>query len=518
MGPGPGKSWSRSSPAVVASRAAPLQNHLQTLHPTPSDGSNRESESSMVFSEPAFLFLFLPVALLCIAATLRCGRGTPLAILLLSLGFYYWSSGRLVFVLIGCALANWVLARVLERDRRVAWLILGLVANLGTLAVFKYTHFVASNWDHLLGSETASRWADLALPIGISFFTFQGVSYLIDVWRGDTAAEKNPLLFAAYLTFFPQLIAGPIVRFRDVAAQYRNPQANWDAASYGATRFAHGLLKKVVVADTVAPVADACFALSGGDLTFAAAWLGALAYAIQIYFDFSGYSDMAIGLAAMCGISLRENFDRPYSSASLTEFWRRWHISLSTWFRDYLYIPLGGNRTTSAGVYRNLAIVFIATGFWHGAAWNFLAWGLFHGSILMLERAFGDRNRLLEPSLTRRLLYALPLTLLGWVLFRSASLAAAFDYWRVMLWPAKAHALILPDLVIQALAPATTFVLLVASIVFFLPRDWTASRMLRHDSSGAAAVARLVYMVMGLLLCGMLVLSGAFSPFLYFRF
>ena len=471
-----------------------------------------------MLSEPAFLFLFLPVALFCIAATLRLGRGTALAVLLLSLSFYYWSSGHFVFLLIGCALGNWGFARILERDRRVGWLAAGLILNLGVLAVFKYSHFATANWDRLFGSEAAPSLANLALPIGISFFTFQGVSYLLDVWRGDTEAAQDPVLFGAYLTFFPQLIAGPIVRFRDVAQQYRKPTPSWERASYGASRFTHGLLKKVVVADTVAPVADACFALGGDDLTFLSAWLGALAYSIQIYFDFSGYSDMAIGLAALCGISLRENFDRPYSSSSLTEFWRRWHISLSTWFRDYLYIPLGGGRGSRLSIYRNLILVFIATGFWHGAAWNFLAWGLFHGAFLMLERAVAGRGWWLTPSLPRRFMYAIPVTLLGWVLFRSTSLDASLEYWKVMLWLGVTDALTLPDLIVQTLAPTTGFVLLAASAVFLLPRDWTAVRWIQGSSSPVGSAARLLYLLVGLCLCGMLVLSGAFSPFLYFRF
>ena len=251
----------------------------------------------MVFSEPFFLFIFLPLALLLISISNWIGRGQRLVILIFSLAFYYWSSGLYVMVLVTSILVNWWVGCRLEKSRRKRLLFFGLAVNLGTLACFKYSFFVASNWDAAVGTSSSEFFAAIVLPIGISFFSFQGSSYLIDVWRGEIRAERNPITFGAYLSFFPQLIAGPIVRFRDVIEDYRAPKPSWNSAAYGSRRFIHGLAKKVVIADSVGLVADACFNLGAGDLTFTAAWVGALAYTLQIYFDFSGYSDMALRAA-----------------------------------------------------------------------------------------------------------------------------------------------------------------------------------------------------------------------------
>jgi alginate O-acetyltransferase complex protein AlgI len=472
----------------------------------------------MVFSEPIFLFLFLPLALVCIFAAISFGRGHALTIFLSSLVFYYWSSGLFVLMLLGCVLANWAIAQRLEYDHRHRWLVLGLTANLGTLAYFKYAYFFTSNWDAVLGTEAALRFAHLALPVGISFFSFQGVSYLIDVWRGDTRAEPNFIVFGAYLTFFPQLIAGPIVRYRDVAHEYHRPAPSWQRASYGVSRFTHGLVKKVLVADTAAPVADACFGLGGDELTLLSAWIGALAYSIQIYFDFSGYSDMAIGLAALCGISLHENFERPYASSTLTEFWRRWHISLSSWFRDYLYIPLGGNRVGPIRLYANLFLVFAATGFWHGAAWNFVAWGAYHGLFLVLERLLVHRERLAQAGLRARLIYMLPATVFGWVLFRAESLPSAYLYWQAMLIPRSLEGGLLSEQLLRALTPMTAIVLSVSLLSFAMPREPTAAQWFGRAGSNTLPWVQFGYILLGLAACGMIVLTSDFSPFLYFRF
>ena len=276
----------------------------------------------------------------------------------------------------------------------------------------------------------------IVLPIGISFYTFQGLSYVIDVWRGTLPKpERNPILFAAYLAFFPQLIAGPIVRFGDVVADFHAPKLSADMFAAGAARFLVGLAKKVLVADLVAPIADAAFDQSGDSLTFAGAWIGSLAYTIQIYFDFSGYSDMAIGMCLMFGIRIPENFAHPYASRTITEFWRRWHISLSTWFRDYLYIPLGGNRAGAGRTYLNLVIVFLATGLWHGAAWTFVLWGLYHGAFLAAERALlGHRARDI-PLFWPRLAYSLPVIVVGWALFRSTDLPGFLQHFEAMVSP-----------------------------------------------------------------------------------
>ena len=357
----------------------------------------------MVFSEPIFLFMFLPLSLAVILALK--GRGHSLAILIFSLVFYYWASGTLTLLLIGSILFNWYAGRQIASTRSIRWLQAGIFANVLVLGGFKYVIFFAANIDGLIGSELSPSVQWIILPIGISFYTFQCTSYLVDIWRKDVEPESNIIAFGAYLSFFPQLIAGPIVRFKTVIADYHNPKVSLDNAAAGAARFAHGLFKKVVIADSAGAITDACFATSGGDLTAGVAWLGALAYTVQIYFDFSAYSDMAIGLAAMCGIRMDENFDRPYTSSTITEFWRRWHISLSSWFRDYLYIPLGGNKGGYLNTYRNLIIVFLVTGLWHGAAWSFILWGLYHGIFMILERLRLGKSAAQVDSLAARYLY-----------------------------------------------------------------------------------------------------------------
>ena len=474
----------------------------------------------MVFSEPVFLFLFLPVALAGILAAIRAQRGEAAVLFGLSAVFYYWSSGALVLLLLGSVLLNGLLARRIAGGDGGRWLVAGVVANLAVLAIFKYAGFAAENLDAIAGTSTHAVLGGIALPVGISFFTFQGVSYLIDVARGHVEAERSLIRFGAYLTFFPQLIAGPIVRYRDVAEEYRNPRPGLERATYGIRRFTHGLVKKIVIADSVAPIADACFALAPATRGPAEAWLGATAYAVQIYFDFSGYSDMAIGLAAICGITLHENFDRPYASATLTEFWRRWHISLSSWFRDYLYIPLGGNRGGDFAVHRNLLIVFAATGLWHGAAWNFLAWGAYHGLFLVLERRLVARERLAHAGRGARFAYALPVTIFGWVLFRAADLTAALDYWRAMLGLAGASpgARALAAEVLQSITPLTAVALVLGATCFLAPRDHTAATLLRADASPPREALRTLYVALGLFVCGWIALTSDFSPFLYFRF
>jgi len=472
----------------------------------------------MVFSEPIFLFLYLPIALLAIALTLFVRRGHSATLLALSLTFYFWSSGALTLLLIGCVAVNWALARTIRMSGRRAWLLAGVLINLLPLAYYKYAHFMASQIDAIAGSTTALRFEGVILPIGISFFAFQGLSYLVDVARGDAEPEPSLIRFGAYLTFFPQLIAGPIVRYRDAIESYRAPKRDLALAAYGVRRFAHGLLKKIVIADTVASVADASFALQPDALTTAGAWIGAVAYSIQIYFDFSGYSDMAIGLAALCGIHLRENFERPYASASITEFWRRWHISLSSWFRDYLYIPLGGNRGSEARTYANLFLVFLATGLWHGAAWSFVAWGLYQGAFLILERRFIDRDRLASAGLLSRFAYTLPVTVFGWVLFRAETLAAGVDHWKTMLIPTAAP-LSLPAPIAQTLTPATSLVLAAACLCFVMPRHVLAATLLAGPApSSLLGGVRTLYVALILVLTGLLALSSDFSPFLYFRF
>jgi alginate O-acetyltransferase complex protein AlgI len=470
----------------------------------------------MVFSEPFFLFIFLPVAIFLI--NLSIGRGHNYAILLFSLNFYYWSSGLAVLLLVLSIVGNWGIGLLLDRYRLKTIMAAGIVLNLLVLGFFKYAYFFAENISLMTGYEGTNPFVNIILPIGISFFTFQGVSYLIDIWRKDICAEKNLVLFGAYLSFFPQLIAGPIVRFRDVINDYRKPKITLENLALGSSRFAHGLIKKVLIADSAGLIADACFAIPANQLSTGEAWLGALAYAIQIYFDFSAYSDMAIGLGLVFGIRFLENFNHPYSSSTITEFWRRWHISLSSWFRDYLYIPLGGNRVGRLAVYRNLLIVFFITGLWHGASWSFVVWGLYHGLFLIGEKLlFGQRINALTSSWLRAV-YVLPVVLIGWVIFRAENLTAATSYLQVMFNPFGGSSAGFSMTVQEVLTPYTVFALALGSTSFFASRKTTVGKFLTQQTSASMDFARLVYVTLAISFGAIIVLQSQFSPFLYFRF
>jgi alginate O-acetyltransferase complex protein AlgI len=387
----------------------------------------------MVFSSEVFLFLFLPVFLAVYYLTPM--RGRSVTILLGSYVFYAWWRMDFLFLLFGTTVWVYTFAILVERNlgsrHAKLFLTIGIAGCLAVLGIFKYLNFFIDSFAELMGTNAQGlgvHWR-LILPIGISFYIFQSISYLVDVYRRDTPATRNFIDLAAYKALFPQLIAGPILRFRDLAGQFRSRQHTLEKFTDGTSLFVIGLAKKVLLADPIAPIANTVFASSHP--TMAEAWLGAIAYAMQLYFDFSGYSDMAIGLGLMIGFQFRPNFDNPYISRSITEFWRRWHISLSSWLRDYLYIPLGGSRLGPTRTYVNLVLVMLLGGLWHGANWTFVLWGGWHGGWLALERATGW-NRIAD---TRWI--ALPGTLLvvllGWVMFRADSVADAFALYGGML-------------------------------------------------------------------------------------
>ena len=379
----------------------------------------------MVFSSPAFLFAFLPVTFLIYRIIPGRGKASNTAknalLTLLSLVFYAFGEPVYVLLLLASVVVNYLCGLLLQREGR-AWqkaVLAGTVAvNLGLLCVFKYAGFAVATLNSLGISLPVP---EIALPVGISFFTFQGLSYVIDCYRDRTLISRSLLKLALYISFFPQLIAGPIVKYHDVSLQIDSRETNPTLTAQGIRRFIVGLSKKLLIANTVGRMADLAFG-AGSALDIRSAWLGALCYCLQIYFDFSGYSDMAIGLGKMFGFSFQENFNYPFASGSIQEFWRRWHISLSTWFRDYLYIPLGGNRKGKARTQLNKCLVFFCTGLWHGASWNFVLWGLWHGVFIILE------GLLPPPGKLRRTLWR-PLTLLvvllGFVLFRAETLAQA---------------------------------------------------------------------------------------------
>lgn len=472
----------------------------------------------MVFSSAIFLFVFLPVFLAIYYLTPYRFRSP--VILAASYIFYAWWRVDFLFLFAIVTFLTYLLSLYIQRadsiHKKKQLLTFGVVANLVTLAYFKYFNFGVAALNDLIssmGGSPMSAWS-VILPIGVSFYIFHCISYLVDVYRGDADVADTYWDFAAFTALFPHLIAGPVLRYKDLAWQFRNRTHTWDKFNEGVIRFGIGFAKKVLIADTVAPLADAMFALE--DPTFAESWIGVLAYAIQLYFDFSGYSDMAVGLALMMGFRFIENFDNPYISTSITEFWRRWHISLSTWLRDYLYIPLGGNKKGKARTYFNLMATMTLGGLWHGANWTFILWGAWHGFILAIERMLGGRNKNPYPRLI-----ALPLTfvfvLIGWVLFRAHDLEGAFAVYHGMsgfngwgftdraLWQINSF-----ELTTLAVAYALMFV--------------SPFIMKRLDENGFPAIAARMPLS-GQIVCNALFLiaivkmiAQSFSPFLYFQF
>ena len=385
----------------------------------------------MVFSSPLFVFLFLPIVLW--VNLLLPKKLSNLFLLLASLAFYAWGERVYIIVMLLSIFINFIFGKLIYNNQKKAKIILtiGVLLNLATLGYFKYANFVISNINLLLSkinfSDSLPLIKNLSLPIGISFFTFQGLSYLVDVYRRETPAQKSIIDLGLYIALFPQLIAGPIVRYHDIALQLKKRIILPDNFLVGFDRFVIGLAKKMILANTFAYIADYIIPLNNDELSTILAWIGILSYSLQIYFDFSGYSDMAIGLGRMMGFNFLENFNYPYISNSIKDFWRRWHISLSSWFRDYLYIPLGGSRGKISTTYINLLIVFFVTGLWHGASWNFVAWGMFHGVFLVSEKLFLEKILAKTPKLITHV-YTLLVVITAWVFFRVEDLEIAVKY------------------------------------------------------------------------------------------
>lgn len=482
----------------------------------------------MLFSSPVFLFLFLPLVLL-VYATLRRELRNPF-LLAASLFFYAWGEKQYVVVMLLSIGWNYLFGLLVDRlhGKRAAFWVLSVsvAGNLLLLGVMKYANFFVENLNRALAAAggTPIEMEPVHLPIGISFFTFQALSYVVDVYRRDAKVQKDPAGLALYVSLFPQLIAGPIVRYRDVATEIDNRKVRLRDFSEGVMRFATGLGKKVLIANTLALPADRIFAVPAGELPLAVAWLGVVCYAFQIYFDFSGYSDMAVGIGRMFGFHFARNFNYPYISKSITEFWRRWHISLSTWFRDYLYIPLGGNRCAPWKVYRNLLIVFLLCGFWHGAAWQFLVWGGFHGLLLVVERAGLSRLLSNVPAVFRHA-YALLAVLVGWVFFRATDLEHAFDFLAAMGGQSAANHLAHP--VARYLTNDVAVALAIAPLASLPVLPWLLIRYRRAQRRlGPAAVpvqllwqtGRLACVFSLLLASAIQLASSTYNPFIYFQF
>ncbi len=475
----------------------------------------------MLFSSPLFLFIFLPAAILTYYA-LRPWAGNRAAntvLLLFSYLFYLCGAGTFTLILFLSTLGDYVLGVLIHhyRSKDRLWVFLSLTLNIGLLAFFKYANFFVSEVNAWLAAtgHHSMQWTAVALPIGISFFTFQKISYIVDVYRRHTQPLANFIDFALYVAMFPQLVAGPIVRYKDIWDQLRLRTESWENVYAGALRFCWGLAKKVLIADACGEVADVAFGLDLAELDTKTAWLGALAYTFQIYFDFSAYSDMAIGLARIFGFHLLENFNRPYAARSITDFWHRWHISLSRWFRDYLYIPLGGNRKSKGRTYVHLITVFTLCGLWHGANWTFVCWGLYHGIFLIAERVSGYRQVAEGKWGWAGRPLAFLIVLFGWVLFRSESISHALGFAQAMVIPLDFpmtielyNVLHYRNLVFLAIASLAT---LGASV---LPQ-W--NQLFQQGSTWRVAIG-LILVIMVLPYCAAFVMSGTANPFIYYRF
>ncbi len=466
----------------------------------------------MVFSSTIFLCVYLPLVLLGYYICPKKGRN--LFLLIVSLVFYAWGEPKYVFLMIFSILVNYIFGRLMDKNRgrqkrMKLLLVLSVVIDLGLLSVFKYTDFIITNVNAIFGSSF--DLLNIALPIGISFYTFQAMSYTIDVYRNDVRVQKNLIDFGMYITMFPQLIAGPIVRYADVQDQLADRSVTTADFSEGVMRFVVGLGKKVLLANQMGAVWSEIYAL-GGDVSALMAWTGAIAYTFQIYFDFSGYSDMAIGLGRMFGFKFPENFRYPYQSVSITDFWRRWHITLSTWFKEYLYIPLGGNRCGLARQALNLLIVWSLTGFWHGAGWNFVMWGLYYFVILFIEKLFLLKALDKLPKLFRHV-YALLLIVIGWVIFASDDVSVLLPYLGSMFGANGA----VGGMDVYTLFTKAVLLIICCVASTELPKRLFLSATGAMNEKAAFTIKSV--MTIALLALSMILLIGdSYNPFLYFRF
>ena len=475
----------------------------------------------MVFSSSIFLFAFLPICLL--GYNLLDNRFRNIFLLILSLVFYGWGEPKFIFIMIVSIFINYLFGLGVDKFRRkkaIAYILITLMLawNIVIFFIYKYLNFAITNINNFMGTEIPLT--KFVLPIGISFFTFQAISYVIDVYRENGKVQKNPLNVALYITFFPQLIAGPIVRYETVANEINCRKVTINDFTLGLKRFIYGLSKKLIISNLAAVAADQIFdVVDYGALSTGAAWLGAICYTIQIFFDFSGYSDMAIGLGLMFGFHFNENFNYPYCSASVSEFWRRWHISLGTWFRDYVYFPLGGSRVKGKGrLIFNLFVVWMLTGVWHGASWNFVVWGFMYFVILTFEKLTGIPECF--KTIWTKVLYRI-ITLLfvvfGWVIFRATNMHRAIDYIGVMFGVNGSG---LSDNVFTQLV-FDYLPVIILGVLFSIPFvPYIKGKIVEHYKKGEVICDTFSYVICILLfvVSSCFAVSSSYNPFIYFRF
>lgn len=482
----------------------------------------------MIFSSNIFIYVFLPIVVIAYFAVRlltsllpkgarKIGRPVSNGILLAaSLGFYIWGSGRYVLILLVSIAANYILGLLVFafRDRKADKVIFAgsIIFNIGFLFWFKYFNFFLENIQalslNLFGYEM-NKALDIVLPIGISFYTFQAMSYVIDVYKGEIAVQKNPFKLALYISFFPQLIAGPIVRYSDVAEAIDHRRESLDDFYHGFCRFIIGLSKKVLIADILAVPVDNIFALPAGDLTFSFCWTAVFFYTLEIYFDFAGYSDMAIGMARMFGFHFKENFLLPYTASNVTVFWKKWHISLSSFLRDYVYIPLGGNRKGKVRTYINLGIVFLLCGFWHGAAWTFVLWGVYHGVLLIIERILKNYKGFEMKGIFGQAA-TFVLVMIGWTVFRADSVTQLGEFLRVMFGMGQTGGFVYYKLGYYV-TPIVAFSAAAGLILSVVPFTKAKEYLDKSRWKGILCIALLG-------ICMVFMADASFNSFIYFKF
>ncbi|WP_027360284.1 MBOAT family O-acyltransferase [Desulforegula conservatrix] len=478
----------------------------------------------MVFSSVIFLFYFLPLTLF----VYYFARHRNFVFLVASLLFYSWGEIEYLYLLMASCVINYAFGLMIEKRRPFSAktsLVAGVSVNILTLIFFKYTNFLVDSANSFLPETLRLSVSAIKLPLGISFFTFHSLSYLVDIYRKKVTAEKNPVNLMLYITMFPQLVAGPIIRFSIIADEIRQRTESSEKFVKGIKIFVIGLAQKVLIANTIAAPADKIFSLPVSELNAGLAWLSAIFYTIQIYFDFAGYSNMAIGLGHMFGLTFPENFNYPYISQSITEFWRRWHMTLSQWFRDYVYIPLGGNQAGKIKTYRNLFIVFFLCGLWHGANWTFAAWGIYHGLFLIFERMGlgGIVEKAWRPI---RHAYTIILVIIGWVLFRSDTFTQASMHLKAMAGFGTGKGLV--HNANQYLDNNGIIMALIAGVLFSVPISvimgklsvrieniWSCNPLI--SNSLGFVLTSMLYMVLAVLVI-MSLAASSYNPFIYFRF
>ena len=470
----------------------------------------------MVFSSLLFLFSFLPFILIG-NFIWRNRTWQNLLLFVGSLYFYAWGERERVFLMIGSILINYVVGIKIEKNQSInkqkLILAIGIIVNLGVLVYFKYAEFFVESLNSILqwlGISQIGKMKYEKLPIGISFYTFQSISYLVDVYRKEVKAQRNFIDLGVYIALFPQLIAGPIVRYQEIASQLRGRVHSMAKFSVGIKRFIIGLAKKMLLANPIAYLVDEIYLIPPNELSFSLAWLAVFAYALQIYFDFSAYCDMAIGLGKMFGFTFPENFNFPYAARSIRDFWRRWHITLSVWFRDYLYIPLGGSRGNNFKLYRNLIVVFLVTGLWHGASWSFIIWGLLHGVFILFERV-GFAKVLDRMPRVLQTVYTLLVVLFAWVLFRIENIGDVLGLYKVMFGFSETSTFY--ELA-MFLNPYLIALLVIAGVLCFPIYSYLKIDKLLKNQNG---IKNFIYL--GLFVFSILeIINGAYNPFIYFRF